>query len=53
MLADLFKVSTRGKVKQTMRSLEAAARGGLDPADAWNATSVELTQMALAHVRLV
>ena len=46
-----FKEVAAGKVKLATENLEKRQRGGLAYEDAWNATSIELTQAAEAHCR--
>lgn len=46
-----FKEVAAGKVRQATENLEKRQRGGLSYEEAWNRTSIELTQCAEAHCR--
>ncbi|CAG2055871.1 unnamed protein product [Timema podura] len=42
-----------GKIKLAATNMERRIRGGISPEDAWNNTSIELTQCAEAHCRAI
>nr|CAD7427770.1 unnamed protein product [Timema monikensis] len=42
-----------GKIKLAATNMERRIRGGMSPEDAWNNTSIELTQCAEAHCRAI
>lgn len=46
-----FKEVAAGKIKLATENLEKRQRGGVSYEDAWNMTSIELTQAAEAHCR--
>ena len=50
-LIDLFGGVARGQLSDCVKSLDARTGEGARSEDAWNDTSVELTQAAMAHTR--
>ena len=50
-LIELFGGVARGQLSDCVKSLDARTGEGARSEDAWNDTSVELTQAAMAHTR--
>ena len=50
-LVNLFQRVARGQIAQSIRNLDELNEQTDRPEDAWNHSSLELTQAAMAHIR--
>ena len=50
-LVNLFQRVARGQIAQSIRNLDELNEKMDRPEDAWNQSSLELTQAAMAHIR--